>query len=203
MPAEARVTPIWKKQKLFIAIFLLGFAAYFFFDGAVGYPAADRRYHEWKRFHDAGQLDQWPAVAQQHGWKVDEWQKWLDDPHQQGKPLPPDFRGRGKYLEQFICGTFSGLLGLVALAYWLSQKGRTVRTDETAVYSPAGTKVPFDSITGLGKKEWDSKGLATVLYTVSGRKGRFKLDDYKFDREATHQILAEIEEKLLARTTSS
>src|SRR5580704_13714843 len=77
MPAEARVTPIWKKQKLFIAVFLLAFAAYFFYDGAIGYPAGDRRYHEWKRFYDAGQLDQWPAVAEQHGWKVDEWQKWL------------------------------------------------------------------------------------------------------------------------------
>jgi hypothetical protein len=37
---------------------------------------------------------------------------------------------------------------------------------------------------------------------IGGRKGRFQLDDYKFDREATHQILAEIEEKLLARTNA-
>jgi hypothetical protein len=37
---------------------------------------------------------------------------------------------------------------------------------------------------------------------MDGRKGRFILDDYKFDREATHQILAEIEEKLVARINS-
>jgi hypothetical protein len=202
MPAEARVTSIWKKQKLFIAVFLLAFSAYFFYDGAIGYPAADRRYHEWKRLKDASGLDQWPAIAQQHGWKVDEWPKWLESPHQQGKPVPPDVHGPGKYLEQFTCGTFAGLLGLVALGYWLSQKGRSVRTDETAVYSPTGTKVPFDAITGLGKKDWESKGYATVIYEIGGRKGRFKLDDYKFDRDATHRILAEIEGKLLARTAS-
>src|SRR5262249_2260543 len=156
--------------------------------GAIGYPAADRRYHEWRRFHDAGQLDQWPQVAKEHSWKADEWQKWLADPHQQGK-IPDNVHGPSKYLEQFVWGTFMGVLGLLALGYWPSQKGRTVRTDETAVSSPAGTKVPFDAITGLGKKDWDRKGYATILYEIKGRKGRFKLDDYKFDRDATHQIL--------------
>jgi hypothetical protein len=200
MPAEAPVTPIWKKQKLFIAVFLLGFAAFFFYDGAIGYPAADHRYHEWKRFHDAGQLDQWPAFAQQNGWKHDEWDKWLDDPHQQGK-IPADFRGPGKYHEQFAFGSLGALLGLIALGYWFTQKDRVLRTDDEAVYSPAGTRIPFQAITGLGKKKWESKGFATVLYKIDGREGRFLLDDYKFERDATHQILAEIETKLLARSS--
>ena len=30
MPAEARISSIWKKQKLFIAVFLLAGSAYFF-----------------------------------------------------------------------------------------------------------------------------------------------------------------------------
>ncbi len=198
MPAEARITPVWKKQKLFIAAFLLAFAAYFLWDGAIGYPRADRRYHEWKRHHDSGQLDQWPAYAREHGWKIDEWKKWLDDPHQQGR-IPNDRHGRGKYLEQFVCGGILSILGLIALAYWLMQKGRVLRSDAEAVYSPAGTRVPFGAITGLGKKKWEAKGLATVRYEIEGRKGEFVLDDYKFDRDPTHQILAEIEERLGTR----
>jgi hypothetical protein len=74
-----------------------------------------------------------------------------------------------------------------------------VRTDEEAVFTPSGTRVPFGAITGVGKKKWEDKGLATVRYEIEGRKGEFVLDDYKFDRDATHQILAEIEEKVAVR----
>ncbi|MEP6671158.1 MAG: hypothetical protein ABJF10_18500 [Chthoniobacter sp.] len=197
MPTEAHVTPIWKKQKLFIAIFFIGFGLYFFWDGAIGYPAADRRYHEWKKYNDAGTLADWPAVAQEHGWKSDEWKAWLNDPHQQGR-VPADYHGHAKIVEQFACGGFALVLGLIVLTYWLTQKGRVLRTDEAAVYSPAGTRIPFDAITGLGKKKWENKGYATVRYKINGREGRFLLDDYKFDRDATHAILAEIEEKLIA-----
>ncbi len=70
----------------------------------------------------------------------------------------------------------------------------------TLLFAPSGVRIPFDAITGLGKKKWEGKGFATVLYKIDGRKGRFLLDDYKFDRDATHQILAEIEERILARS---
>jgi hypothetical protein len=199
MPAEAHVTSVWKKQKLIVAACFIGFAFYFFWDGAIGYPAADRRYHEWKKYQDSGQMAEWPAIAQQHGWKTDEWNEWLSDPHQQGL-VRADRWGRGKYIEQFVCGAFALTVGLIVLAYWLIQKNRVLRTDAEAVYTPAGRRIPFEAITGLGKKNWDHKGFATVLYMVEGRQGRFLLDDYKFDRDATHQILAEIEEKLLARS---
>jgi hypothetical protein len=195
MPAEARVTPLWKKQKLFVSIFLFAFASYFFFDGAVGYPRANKRYQEWKSYHDTGRLEEWPAYAQQKGWKVDEIQKFLDDPHQKG--LIPDERWpRGKILEQYVCGGVVSFLTLITFGYWLSQKDRTVRTDGEAVFAPSGKRIPFAAITGLGKKRWEAKGLATVRYEIEGRRGEFQLDDYKFDRDATHQIVAEIEEKL-------
>jgi hypothetical protein len=195
MPAEARITPIWKKQKLLVAIFLFAFAGYFLWDGTVGYPRANVRYREWKTYHDSGRLEEWPAYAQQKGWKSDEWQQWLDDPHQRGH-LPEERHAPGKILEQFVCGGIIAFLALIAYAYWYTQKDRSVRTDEEAVFTPSGNRVPFSAITGLGKKKWDDKGLATVRYKIEGRKGEFVLDDYKYDRDATHQILAEIEKKL-------
>jgi hypothetical protein len=198
MPAEARVTPIWKKQKLFVAIFLFAFAAYFFWDGAIGYPRMNARYKEWKNHHDAGKLEEWPAYAKQKGWKADEWKKWLDDPHQQGR-VPAERWAPGKITEQYVCGIIGAFFGLVAYAFWWTQKGRTVRTDEEAVFTPSGTRVPFAAITGVGKKKWEDKGLATVRYEIEGRKGQFVLDDYKFDRDATHEILKEIEEKVAGR----
>jgi len=184
MPAEARITSIWYKQKLFVAVFLLGVGGLFFWDGFIGYPRSNERYQANQELVKSGRENEWPAVAAQHHWTT---------------KVPEKFYSIGDIRMQWICGTFGALLGLVSLAYWFTQKDRVLRTDGEAVYSPAGTRIPFPAITGLGKKKWDDKGLATVLYMIEGRKGRFILDDYKFDRDSTHQILAEIEEKLLSR----
>jgi len=187
MPAEAHVTPVWKKQKLFVAVFLLGIGGWFFWDGSVGYPHSNERWLAHNDLVKSGRETEWPALAKSRDWTEE---------------VPHKLYQRADLYMQYICGGFAGVLGLVALAYWLTQRGRILRTDAEAVYSPAGTRIPFETVTGLGKKNWDTKGLATVLYMIDGRKGRFILDDYKFDRDATHQILAEIEEKLVARTNS-
>jgi hypothetical protein len=187
MPAEAHVTPIWKKQKLFVAVFLFAVSGWFFWDGFIGYPHSNERWLAHEELMKSGREAEWPDLAKGHGWTEE---------------VPHKFHAPSDLYMQYICGGFAGVLGLIALAYWLTQKNRTLRTDEEAVYSPAGTRVPFDAITGLGKKNWDSKGFATVLYMIGGRKGRFLLDDYKYDRDATHQILAEIEQKLRTRTST-
>ena len=62
--------------------------------------------------------------------------------------------------------------------------------------------MPFRAITGLGKKRWDSKGIAVVRYELQGRKGEFIVDDYKFEAEPARKILDEIESELRARTES-
>jgi hypothetical protein len=184
MAAEAHVTSVWKKQKLFVALFLLAIGGWFYWDGFIGYPRSNERWLAHEQLVKSRREGEWAAVAKDHDWT---------------DAVPHKFFGPGDIRMQWICGTFGALLGLVSLAYWFTQKNRVLRTDDQAVYSPAGTQIPFDAITGLGKKNWEDKGLATVLYQINGRKGRFVVDDYKFDYEATHQILDEIEEKLLTR----
>lgn len=181
MPAEARVTPIWKKQKLFVALFLIAIGGWFFYDGLVGYPQKNERWHAHEKFKKEERLTEWPAYAKSRGWSEKPEHKLLTH---------DDIVG------QFAFGGLATLAGLITLVYWFGQKGRVFRTDADAVYSPAGTRVPFSAITGIGKKKWDAKGLATVRYEIEGRKGEFVLDDYKFDRDPTHQILAEIEAHL-------
>jgi hypothetical protein len=195
MPAEARITPIWKKQKLFVAIILLGFSLPFYYDGFTGYEQKNARYREWKVFVDEGREAEWPAYAASRDWKADEWTKFVKD---HGNRMPEIPFPRGKIIEQFVCAGLTTIFGLITLAYWFGQKGRILRTDDEAVYTPAGTRVPFTAITGIGKKKWEAKGLATVRYEIEGRKGEFILDDYKFDRDPTHAILEEIEKHLTA-----
>ena len=43
MTVEARITPIWKKQKLLLGLLMLGFGAWFLFDGLIGYPNVTAR----------------------------------------------------------------------------------------------------------------------------------------------------------------
>lgn len=185
MPAEARVTKIWKQQKLFVAVVLTIFGLWFFYDGKWSWPRSNERWLEHNRYEKEGRIAEWPAYAKSRGWVAE----------------PPEkYHDRNAIFVQFLCATLGGLAGTVALLYWLTQKDRVVRTDTEAAYSPGGTRVPFEAITGLGVKKWESKGYATVRYELAGRKGEFVLDDYKYDRDATHAIFEEIKQQLEART---
>jgi hypothetical protein len=185
MPAEARISPIWKKQKLFVALFLIAIGGWFFFDGLIGYPRSNERFEAHQGFEKEGRLSEWPAYAQSRGWVA--------------KP-PEKLYKREDIVGQFVFGGLGVLAGSIVLVYWLTQKNRIIRTDEEAIYTPAGTRVPFEAVTGIGKKRWESKGIAVVRYALAGRKGEFIVDDYKFDTDPSRQILTEIEEKLVART---
>ena len=199
MPAEARVTSIWKKQKLAVALVLLVASVPFFYDGAVGYERKNDRYREWKPFVDQARETEWPDYAKKKGWNPEEWPAYARA-HGLNGHLPEIPFPRGKIIEQYVCAGLAVIFGAITLAYWATQKGRMVKTDAEAVQTPSGRRVPFSAITGVGKKKWDAKGLATVRYEIDGAKGEFELDDYKYDRDPTHAILAEIEERLTPRT---
>ena len=181
MPAEAAVSSIWKKQKFFVSLFLLAVGAWFFWDGAIGWPRSNERWLKHQEFKDAQNLAGWHDYAKAKGWTSKE-------PHRLYK--------KDDIFMQYVFGGLSALIGAIVLAYWATQIRRVLRTDEEAVWSPAGTRVPFGAITGLGKKKWESKGLATVRYQIGGKQGQFVIDDYKFETEPTRKILAEIEAKL-------
>lgn len=199
MPAEARISSIWKKQKLFVGLFIIAFGLWFFWDGFVGWPRANARYTKWKELTSRGGEEEWKQYAQQQGWKVNEWPDYLRQHHLENNPPPVPY-GPDKIIGQFVFGGLGVLGGVMILIYWATQKNRVLRTDEEAVYTPAGTRVPFTAVTGLGKKRWESKGIATVRYNLDGRNGQFIVDDYKFETDPARKILEEIESKLRART---
>src|SRR4029434_1752563 len=131
MNLEARVTTIWRKQKLFIAVFLIGFGAYFFFDGAIAWPRSNERFLKHQEFRDADNLAGWTAYAKERGWS-----------HQ----TPEKLYKQDELQAQFVYAAICVVLGLVAFGYWLQQVGRTIKLDDEAVTSPARTRIPFDSI---------------------------------------------------------
>jgi hypothetical protein len=133
-------------------------------------------------------MDGWRKKAQENNWN----------------PTAPHRRyGDNDFLLQFVCAGLTFAVGGLLFAYWATQKKRVLRVDAEAVYTPSGNRVPFENIVGVGKKRWEAKGLATVRYQDSGRQCEFIVDDYKFEAEQTHLILAVIEEHLLARQSNA
>ena len=184
MPAEAHISTTWKRQKLLVGIFVIAFGGYFFFDGFINWPKSNVRWLKHKEFVDAQNEVAWDDYAAKQGWTNEVPHKFYE---------PKDIVG------QYVCGSVLVLIGGIVLVYWATQIKRVVRTDEDAVYTAAGNRVPFSAITGVGKKQWESKGIARVRYELDGRRGEFVVDDYKFDTEPSRTILKEIEEKLIAR----
>ena len=163
-----------------VALMLLGMGVWFFWDGLVGYPFSNQRWDAHEKFVTEKRLDDWPAYAKSRNWSQKE-------PHK--RFTQGDING------QFVCGSAGFLIGLLVLAYWWREKGRTVCSDESAIYTPLGQRVPYEAIVSVDAKHWESKGLATVHYRVDGRDGKFKLDDYKYSMEPMRQIMRDIEAK--------
>lgn len=184
MSISAPVTSIWKKQKLFVSILLVGFGAYFFVDGAIVWPRSNERFLKHQEFSESGKLEEWPAYAASRGWTNKPPEKLHTD---------ADLKG------QFIFGWLCTGLGVFALGYWWRQVGRKIELVEGAVIAPDGTRIPFDAIVGLGLKRWEDKGLAKVRYQLDTRTREFVIDDYKYEMEPCKAIVAEIRRQLESR----
>jgi hypothetical protein len=181
MITEARVTPIWKRQKFFLALFLLGAGGYFFFDGFVGYPRSNERWLAYEQFRTQENLEAWPAHARERHWT---------------QTPPHKFYDQRDLAGQMVFGVLFTLLGGVTLVYWLGQKDRFFKMDQEAIVIPSGARVEFGEIVALEKKKWDSKGLAKASYRVGAGRKTFMLDDYKFDAKPIRRILEEIEHRM-------
>lgn len=185
MPAEARVTKMWKQQKGLIPFLFLAFSLYFLWDGAVGYPRNDERFDAHERLKN--QPEEWKKLCAERGWKTEP---------------PKDRKGPAKYAEQFWWAGGAGAIGLAALTYWMRQKGTIVRSDEESVTSPRGVRIPYRAVTRLDRTKWKSKGLAYVHYSVEGKPGVCTLDDAKHDPKALDVIVADLVAQIGDRATA-
>jgi hypothetical protein len=184
MAAEARISHVWSMQKFLISIFFLLVGAWFFFDGAVKWPRSNVRWLAYEQHEKEGRMAEWPAYAAERGWV---------------KKKPEKYYDASALAAQYIFGGLAVAVGGLLFTYWFTQRHRLLRTDGEAVTTPSGKRVPFTAVVGIGKKKWESKGLATVRYEENGCQRQFIVDDYKFETEPARQILAEIEEHLVAR----
>jgi hypothetical protein len=181
MKIRAERDPRFYLRFVIIGWVAIGFALWSLYDGAVKYPQQRERGLAFEKLMEEGRDNEWDKYATERGWPTE---------------YPGEPKSEADIKMQYVMVAVAGLIGaLVLLNVWLS-RGRWIEADDEGLNSSWGERVPYSSIVSLDKKIWRSKGIAKVKYNDGTRARRFVIDDYKFMRESTDNILYELEERI-------
>lgn len=178
-----------------MGIVAIGFGLWSLYDGMVKYPAQRvRGFDEFKvdyksLFEDsqvkAMNVDEFEQKANAESRL--EWSKYM---HERGfKSIPEIFT-------QYVQAAVAGLVGLFLLSIPIRARGRWIEANESGITSSWGQSFQYDEVEQLNKRRWRDKGIAKVTYVTDGRRQTFVIDDFKFVREQTDQILFELEQRI-------
>ena len=177
---------------LIIGLGTLGFGAYAGWDAIVEGPHRLEKAEVWEQIdHDESldqdkKMDQWRKVATENGWN----------------PKHPKKEIKIKSAKEFIWFNYGlmGLCGLIAipcLLWCLKTKGTWIESTDNGLRNSAGQQLTLDQITKVDKAKWDKKGIAVVHYTnEQGAANTFVIDDLKYERATTDEIMAWIENNI-------
>lgn len=86
-------------------------------------------------------------------------------------------------------------LALATLLWALYNSRGSYRLAANTLYVPGHPPVSLDAIVRLDKRKWDKKGIAYIDYELPGPagRGRFKLDDFVYQRDPIDRIFSRIE----------
>lgn len=188
MTIRAERDPSFYRRFWLMAIGALAFGLYCVYDGAVAYPNQRERALKYREFKEKAVetnqgdwIKQWRAYAKQQGWPT-------SDP---GEP-----KNETDFQVQFAMAGLCGVVALVLLGKVVLSLGMWIEADDSSIKTSWGKTVPFAAIERVNKKDWQKKGLARIYYADEGRTRKFVLDNFKFHREPTDQIMRRIEEHI-------
>src|SRR5262245_56128765 len=174
MHIRAERDPRYYFRFIIIGWAALGFGLWALYDGAVKYPQQRERGLAFAKLMEEGRDKEWDQYAAERGWPAE---------------YPGEPKSKVDIQLQYVMAAVASTIGaLVLLNVWMS-RGRWIEADDTGLNSSWGERVPYDKILTLDKKSWKSKGIARVKYEDGGRKRKFVIDDYKFMRRPTDDIL--------------
>ncbi|MFW6059860.1 MAG: hypothetical protein ACODAQ_06740 [Phycisphaeraceae bacterium] len=183
-PIRADIRFGYRVRFAIAALVLIGMGIYALADGLYFYPAHNQHraasleaLEQYRQTH--GSLEGWPTHAREHGYAQD----------------PTRLEEKG-ILSQYIMAGLCLPAGLAAAVYYLVLGRRWVRADADGLRTNSGRHAPWDALASIDKSRWQRKGIAVVHYNDRGAPRRITLDDWKYDTEATEQILAATEARL-------
>jgi hypothetical protein len=177
----------YRMRYLALAAICLLMAAWFGYDGLIGYPSklpAAMAYDELRELDSAVRAERWKEVAAAQ-----------DLSPEVPKKTAPEIRS--DIFGQYIWGGLNLLVGLPALILLIRSRGKWVEPTAEGLTSSWGETVRFADVTQLDKTKWARKGIAKARYRSSGGGERvFVFDDFKFEREPMGKMLADLEAAL-------
>ena len=101
-----------------------------------------------------------------------------------------------------ILGCLLPPAALAFLAWSLYASRGELRFDGTTLHVPGHPPVPLSAVQSIDRSRWDRKGIAWVTYERSGagKPGKFKLDDFVYQRPPTDRIFETVEATLSGPT---
>lgn len=184
-----------------VGIAMLCFMVYSIYDGFVRFPMELERYEAWKELslqleeegldkdldkelYDQRFIDQWQEISNKAGW-----------------PVPVDQIVKERHVSAIYSNYAFAVIGGVA-GFWMLltvflSNGRWIEVTKEGLDSSSGDAVLFSEATLLDKKQWDNKGIAWLHFErKDGTKGRFLIDNYKYMRDETNEILCRVEQAI-------
>jgi len=181
MPVTAKISASYLWRLGLIALFCLGFALWFLYDGAITYPGQRERALKYQELKEEGRLAEWKEIAAQHGWPLEH---------------PGEPKHEAEIYSQLAFAALMALPGLLFAFLVFRTWGRWIELNETGLRTSWGRRLEFGQITKLDKKKWKSKGIARIRYQQNGRNRQLVLDDCKYEVDPTKAILREVESRL-------
>jgi len=181
MTIRAESDPRFFMRFLIIGLVVTGFSAYCVYDGAIGYPQQRVRALKYLEMEEAKELKEWPAYAKSQGWSTDP---------------PGEPKTEVDFQLQFILAGVTAALAIWFFTIVFRNRGRWIEGSKSGISSSWGQKLNYDDVLELDKKLWKKKGIAKVYYQEGDRRRRFVIDDFKFKREPTGEILRALESRI-------
>lgn len=185
MAIRADNDPKFTRRFLYMGIAAFGFALWCLYDGAIAYPREQERALVWEKDFADQPKEEWITYAEERGWSTS---------------LPEESKSEEEFKSslatQYSMGVVSALIGVWLLSIPLRARGRWIESTGTGITSSWGQSFNYSDVVNLEKRQWRKKGIAKVTYMENGRKRKFIIDDYKFDRYKTDEILYELEQNI-------
>jgi len=177
-PLRANVDKRFYRRFLLIGVAAIGFALWSLYDGAVAYPRQRVRALAYQKLVEKDHQSQWREYARERGWST----------KHPGRP-----KTEADVMMQYIMAVITGTVGIVFLVVVLRARGKWIEANGSGLSTSWGQQCDFDRIVTLNKKRWPEKGIAKITYVDGRRTRRLVLDNYKYDRYATSEILYALE----------
>jgi hypothetical protein len=175
VPIVARHGTYYRNTRYILALILFAMAAWFAYDGWIGWPRQNEQFRQLKAEIDRLELAGQDAVSQKEQLREIKEHSDLD------------------LLAQRVLAITLPVLG-IALAWWAVHNSRgQIRLIGDRLSAPGHPEITLDDIEALDQRLWDRKDIAYVRYEKGAQTGSIRLDAFVYQAEPIVQIYERIE----------